>query len=69
MWWVAWWQRFSVSVAGQIDGLPHVLEHVLGVIGIVGTAISAYMIDRPSRLPRRRRSDVTRVSRPAPPDG
>jgi len=46
-----------------------VLKHVLSLIGIVGTAISAYMLDRPPRGPRRRRSDVTRASRPVPPDG
>ena len=69
MWWVGLVAAICVSVAGQTDSLPHVLKHVLSLIGIVGTAISAYMIDRPLRRPRRRRSDVTRASRPEPPDG
>jgi len=68
MWWVGLVAAICVSVAGQTDSLPHVLRHVLSLIGIVGTAISAYMIDRPLRRPRRRRSDVTRASRPEPPD-
>ena len=50
MWWVGLVAAICVSVAGQTDSLPHVLKHVLSLIGIVGTAISAYMIDRPPRL-------------------
>ena len=68
MWWVGLVAAICVSVAGQTDSLPHVLKHVLSLIGIVGPAISAYMIDRPPLHPRRRRSDLTRASRPVPPD-
>ena len=67
--WVGLVAAICVSVAGQTDGLPHVLKHVVSLIGIVDTAISAYMIGRPPRTPRRRRSDVTRESRREPPDG
>ena len=45
MWWVGLVAAICVSVAGQTDSLPHVLKHVLSLIGIVGTAISAYMLD------------------------
>jgi hypothetical protein len=68
IWWVNLVAASCVSVAGQLDSLPHVLKHVLGLIGIVGIAISAYMIGRPPRHPQRRRSDLTRASR-VPPDG
>ena len=69
MWWIGLVAAICVAVAGQTDSVPHELKHVLSLIGIGGTAICAYMIDRPPRSPRRRRSDVTRTSRPVPPDG
>ena len=68
IWWVGLVAAICTSVAGQTDGLPHVLKHVLTLSGTVGTAICAYMIERPPRHPRRRRSDLTRASRPVLPN-
>lgn len=36
-----------VAVAGQPDAVPEPLRHWLGLGGLIGTAISGYMIRRP----------------------
>jgi hypothetical protein len=45
--WVGMIASVLVALAGQAEVIPEPYRHVVSVLGIVGTAVTGYMIQRP----------------------
>lgn len=48
-WYVGLFASIAIAVAGQADQFPHPYDHIFSLGGIIGTAISGYMAQRPRR--------------------
>jgi hypothetical protein len=48
-WWIGLAASILVALAGQPDSVPDNWRHILGLLGIVGTAINGYMLQRPPK--------------------
>lgn len=73
-WFLGLFASIVVAVAGQADQFPHPYDHIFSLGGIIGTAISGYMTQRPRRewteAERQARTGPTRedVAPAEPPD-
>lgn len=47
-WWVGLVTSIAVALAGQADQLPPQVAPYINLLALVGTAVNAYMIQRPS---------------------
>lgn len=47
-WWVGMVAAVLVAFAGQAEVFPEPYRHIVSALGIAGTAISGYMIQRPA---------------------
>lgn len=45
--WVGMGAAVLMALAGQVDAMPEPWNHIFSIGGVVGTAISGYMIQRP----------------------
>jgi hypothetical protein len=45
--WVGMVASVLTAIAGQAEVIPEPYRHIVSLLGIVGTAISGYMIQRP----------------------